>query len=188
MHLFSGAWGRATGWFIQLSEPRQYCTRGGSILSCHGMLAKAGVRTGHFHLATYCSTKRTWVNVSLLTRMQRNFKTSSSSLYVSKYTIKLWFSFNKTIKWSQQIIWWSPSPWWLLYVVAEVKVGHLYNPVSSINTTLSALLHFPALRLHHLQLLALSPVPRGCNPGEQHWSAPTIQLVQAHVNDEMCTK
>lgn len=51
----------------------QYCTQG-DILSCHGMLAKACVRTGHFHLATYCSTKRTWTRVALPTRMQKDVK------------------------------------------------------------------------------------------------------------------
>ncbi|TNN68634.1 hypothetical protein EYF80_021148 [Liparis tanakae] len=49
------------------------------------------------------------------------------------------------------------SPQWLLYKVAEVKVGHFHNPrsVSGIPRLRSAPLHSPAGLAHHLQLLAI---------------------------------
>lgn len=50
---------------------------------------------------------------------------------------------------------------------AEVKVGHLHNPVSFTSITpliLSALLHFPEGLAHHLQLPAIMSCSQGWPP------------------------
>lgn len=77
---------RVTGRLIQPTEPRQYCTHGGNILSCHGMLAKAGVRTGCTHLAAYCYAKHTGIR-NLVLNKHACIKTLESSLY-SKWVDK----------------------------------------------------------------------------------------------------
>lgn len=59
------------------------------------------------------------------------------------------------------MIWWSPSPSWLLYVVAEVKVGHL---------------HIPAMQFH--QHYPVSAATRPCAQGSSPPAASFVSCSQ----------
>lgn len=155
VHLFSGAWG-SDGEIYSTFRAWQYCTQG-DILSCHGMLAKAGVRTGHFHLATYCSTKRTWTRVALPTRVQKDDKRGNYNMI-------------------PQMIWCSVSLMAPLCIDRgesgsrlEPSQFHQHCVVSS--ATLPCL-HGSSPPAAIFCLLFPRVATLGSNPGEQPWSAP----------------